>query len=110
MYIVDSNLLQDNDKHGGVIQLGYGVAQYGAARSLGCDVAQLGAAWLSVVLRCSVRVRLGSVRVRRGADRMRRDSVECGVAQSAARRLCEAGPSSNLGSPPQRRSSTERKP
>ncbi len=47
MYVVDSNLLQDNDKHGGVIQLGYGVAQYGAVwlsrvrrGSVGCGVAQ----------------------------------------------------------------------
>jgi hypothetical protein len=56
--------------------------------SLGCGVAQKGAAWLR--------------RVRRGSDRVR------GGSDSSASTRFTAGPSSNLSSAPQR-SSTERK-
>jgi hypothetical protein len=55
-------------------------------RGLGCGMAQ-GAAWLGC----------GMARVQRGLD-------------SSAPACCTAGPSSNLGSAPQRRPSTERKP
>ncbi len=60
---------------------GCGLAQLGCgAAQLGCGMAQKGAAWLK--------------RVRRGSD-------------SSASAYCKAGPSSNLGSAPQRRCRAE---
>ncbi len=74
-------------------------------------MAQKGAVWLRVRVRCgSDRVRCGSDRVRCGSDRVRCGSerVRCG-SDSSAPACCTAGPGSNLGSAPQRRPSTERK-
>jgi hypothetical protein len=74
----------------GVAQKGAAWLSQGAAWLRGCGVAQKGEAWLR--------------RVRRGSE-------GCGVDQIVARRIAvrTAGPSSNLGSAPQRRPSTERK-
>ncbi len=78
--------------------------------SLGCGVAQQGAAWLSYrVRRGSVRVRRGSVRVRSGSVRVRRGSVRVRRGNVRVRRgsvgsasaCCKAGQSSILGSAPQ---------
>ncbi len=67
---------------GEIYRAGCGVAQIGCGvAQLGCGVAQKGAVWLR--------------RVRYGSD-------------SSAPACCTAGPSSNLGSAPQRRPSTER--